>query len=623
MLGDEQFTKAKNRTKVIRTIFETICVILALIGLYFLFFHVKTYRPYAASEISDTQDTGFIALSYFGVDRIGDTSELIGEKQLFEHLSALKDQGYVTITTQDIIDYYQNGKKLPPKSVYLMFEDGRRDTAVFADDQLEKLNYKGVMMTYAKNFEDDNPKFLRPTELKDMESSTFWELGTNGYRLEYINVFDRYHNYIGEIDPLKYAMIHSYLGREYNHYLMDFIRDKHYIPKETMPHMQRRIAYDYEKVRDVYTEKIGYVPPVYVLMHSNTSAFGNEPHVSQENAKWIRKLFAINFNREGYCFNKNDSSIYDLTRMQPQSYWPVNHLLMRIKYDTNHEINFEQGNAKRMTEWQMIMGAGEFKGESVIVTSIPMSMGIAKLRNIVGYEDMRVQVRLEGNSYGDQFILLRSNEDRTKYIAVGTSHGDLVIKENNGSGDHILYKEKISILEGHPQISVEEDKKNAEVREYETFARYADSKEMAEEYLGRMQKRKDEPARTVDEGAEPYIGPESVKTRLDKQLDLSLKGNDLTLKLDGETVASVHVNNHDSGSVFLTAGWDADAWSQRNLADDVYDGVFEKLIIKTNTHDDEKDDKVLYSTELTGWDGVKFKVNQKWEAVLGWFLKTF
>ena len=45
--------------------------------------------------------------------------------------------------------------------------------------------------------------------------------------------------------------------------------------------------------------------------------------VSYENEKWIRKLFTMNFNREGCSFNQRNSSLYDLTRMQPQPYWPV------------------------------------------------------------------------------------------------------------------------------------------------------------------------------------------------------------------------------------------------------------------------------------------------------------
>lgn len=619
ILGDESFTKHKNRVKRIRTFFEILAVIAALVSLYLLFFHVKTYRPFKDSDVSHTTDTGFIALSYFGVDRIGDTSTLIGKKQLREHLEALKDEGYVTITHDDILKYYKEGKPLPPKSLYLMFEDGRRDTALFADEILEDLNFKGVMMTYPEKFNHEDTKFLRPIELKDMEDSSYWEMGTNGYRLEYINVFDRYHHFIGEIDPLKYAMMQKSLGRDYNHYLMDFIRDKDRIPVETVDHMKRRIAYDYRELRDIYSDKLGYVPPVYVLMHSNTGHFGNAPSVSAENEKWIRSLFEMNFNREGYCFNQRNSSLYDLTRMQPQPYWPVNHLLMRIKYDTNRDLRFKTGD-DRIRSWDILKGAAQFKGESLIVTSIPEKAGIVKLKGNTGRSDVDVHVRLEGNSFGDQKVLLRGNKDLTRCLAVGISQGKLEVEEVEESSTKKLFSEKLSVLDGQPPISVEEDEHNVRVNELETLACYADSTAMANEYMSRLARVKQEKPKTIEEGGKPYEPVESFHARLDRTLDISLDGSSLTVLLDGKEAARVDVGHSEDTDIGLFAGWDSRAFSQRNLADDVYDGVFEKLVI---TSHGQTDGTPLYTTELKGFEKWKFVINQKWESVLGWFLRHF
>ena len=622
-LGDEAYTQIKNHRKRARMIFQLLSVLLLIGILIDLFFTLKTYRPYEAETGERTEDTGFIALSYFGIDRLGNTSTLVGERQLMEHLQALKDQGYVTITQADIEAYYKEGKQLPLKSLYIMFEDGRRDTAIFAQDILEHLNYKATMMTYPEKFEKHDPKFLQPKELKEMEESTFWEMGTNGYRLQYINVFDRYDNYIGEINPLKYAMMQRYLGRKYNHYLMDYIRDKHGMPKESRDHMAGRISYDYEKLRDVYTEELGYVPPTYVLMHANTGAFGNNPSVSAVNEKWIRELFLMNFNREGYCFNQRNSSIYDLTRMQPQPYWPINHLLMRIKYDINQPIVFVEGEKWKQRRWELLMGASECKRESYILTSLPRSVGLAKLKKESIPADIIVDVRLRGNSFGGQYLCLRANDDRSRLIRVGIDHGDLIVREKTDGGERELYKERIVLATGETeQISVEEARRNAEVGELETFARYADSPAQAKEYLARAEKRKAQPARTVAEGAAPYVPQQSFHARLDYHLRIRLHGEHILVSVDGEpTVHEMPVSVADAGDVYLMAGWDADAWSQRNLADDVYDGVFERIIIRENTGKAAVDDeKVLFTTEYSGWEKFLFQVNQKWESVLGFFL---
>ena len=262
-------------------------------------FTFKKYQPFQErGEEVAIEDKGFVALSYFGVSRIG-TKDLIAKNRLEEHLQALKNSGYETITQQDIIDYYEHGDNLPRKALFLMFEDGRRDTAIFVQPLLEKFNYKSSIMTYAEKFELKDNKFLMPRELKDLENNSFWELGTNGYRLAFINCYDRYNNYLGELTPLKHVLLAPYMSRRYNHFLMDYLRDKDYFPKESYDMMQERISYDYEKLRDVYNKDVGYVPQAYVLMHSNTGAFGNNREVSAMNEKWITELFSMNFNREG------------------------------------------------------------------------------------------------------------------------------------------------------------------------------------------------------------------------------------------------------------------------------------------------------------------------------------
>lgn len=498
-----------------------------------------------------------------------------------------------------------------------MFEDGRRDTAIFADNILENLNYKGVMMTYPEKFDHPDPKFLKPSELTDLTDSTFWELGTNGYRLEYINVYDRYHHFIGEVDPLTYAMMQPYLGRDYNHYLMDFIRDKDRVPAETMDHMKRRIAYDYERLRDLYTEDIGYVPQVHVLMHANTGRFGNTPSVSRENEKWIRKLFSMNFNREGYSFNNKESSIYDLTRMQPQPYWPVNHLLMRIKYDTDQDVTFKTGD-ERIHNWDIIKGAAQYKEESLIVTSLPESQGLIRLKNSGGYSDVHIQVRLEGNSFGGQKVLFRGNKELNSYISAGIANGRFVITEHMNGKDKVLFDEKLSLLDGKEPISVDEDQKNVQMGVLEALTRYADTKDKAKAYAAKLEKTREEQPKTVAEGGEEYEAPESFHARLDRQLDIKALGKDIVVMLDGKEVASVETTLTDGSEIALWAGWDSNAWSQRNLADDVYDGVFERLIVSK-----ADDSAVIYSTELKGVDKVKFDIHQKWESVLDFFLTHF
>ena len=374
-LADEQFTSQRNKRKRVRTVAEVIVLVVLLYIIINALFVFGKYEPFNFNNTEFGSDEGFIAISYFGVDRTG-TSTLIGKEQLEHHLEVLKKNGYVTITGKDVQDYYNKGKALPKHSLYLNFEDGRKDTAVFAEKLLEKFNFHATVSTYAENLRNNDTKFLKPPELKEFEKHGYWEMGSNGYRLYYINVFDRWHHYLGNMNPLVYTHLTSVIGREYNHYLMDYIRDDKDFPVESYQAMKDRITDDYTMLRDIYTEDIGYVPEAYTLMHANTGYYGNNDDVSKVNEQWLRRLFKFTFNREGYCHNLRNSSIHDLTRMEPRSYWPANHLLMRIKYDGVPDIKFEPGDENQYKDWLVEKGAAEFRDETIILTTLPKEKAI-------------------------------------------------------------------------------------------------------------------------------------------------------------------------------------------------------------------------------------------------------
>lgn len=617
-ISNEKFTARKDRTKVIRVVLQISIILLITFLSINALFTLKVYEPYTEKNAKFSGDKGFVALSYFGVERIGNQN-LIGAGRLREHMQALKDAGYVTITQQDVLDYYQSGKILPEKSLLLIFEDGRRDTAIFSQKTLEKLNFKATMLSYPEKFEKKDTKFLMPKELNELEKTTFWEKGTNGYRLAFINVFDRYNNYLGELEPLEHSSISPYLGRKYNHYLMDYIRDEYGIPKESYTKMKERISYDYEAMRDIYTKSTGSVPGMHILMHSNTGSFGNNDKVSAVNEYWIKELFKMNFNREGFSFNQKNSSIYDLTRMQPQAYWYTNHLLMRIKYDINQDLEFVKGDLNKQKAWDTLKGASEFQDETIILTSLPKDKGFLQLRNSNDFEDMKVSVNLKGNKLGLQKIYLRADKDLSRFLSVSISNNVLYVAEKVGSAEKELFKLNLDKHDGKEILSIPEDKKAAEMEELKTFIRYADSAEKAKIYAEQLKDKNLEKAPTVAEGAEEYTPVLSMHAKGDRVLSLSLKGNTINIMVDGkDAIKDLQVTHRQAGAVYLETAWGGYGLSQRNLSDDVYDGVFEKLVITENTGAEKE--KILFDNRIQGFENLQFKVKQLWENIINWFV---
>lgn len=611
MLGNAAYTKWKNRRKRIRTAAQ-ILIFLTVGGVaLWSWWHAPVYQPY--NDTSPRQN-GFVALSYFGVQKTDGSQLLISEANLRDHLEALKRQGYETITTEDIEAYYHDGKELPEKSLYLMFEDGRRDTAIFSTPILEDLNYRATTFTYPEKFDRGDTKFLLPDDLKRLPERGFWDVGTNGYRLFFINVYDRYDNYLGEMDPLMFNAVAPYLGRKYNHYLMDYIRDKDGVPKESYSRMKQRLQYDYEKLDDVYTKDLGYVPKVSVLMHANTGEFGNNPQVSAVNGYWLKKLFALNFNREGYALNVPDSSPYDLTRMQPQAWWPVNHLLMRLQYDTNKAMVFNTGEAKTYEAWKVEKGVAECKNETIFLTTLPNDNAVMTLKDSENHPDVTITTTLDGNKAGTQRIYVRADEARNQYAAVTIQDNTLSITERVNGAEQTLYSKSIDELEGKEPISIEEDKKRASEAELEAFSRYAPSAHLAAIYGDRLKEKTKETPPTVADGAEAYVPVVQNRDKGSYPVEITVRGNELTVAFKEKVAATVPVHVV-SGALMLEAAWNEQGWQQRNLDDDVYDGVFTDFTVK-----DTGTDKVFFTTKYTGWDKVKYTVKAYVERIIDWFV---
>lgn len=612
----------KDVHKLIRSICETVVVIVVIYIIVRAFFVMDRYVPYDKDDASivSGDDKGFLCISYFGIDRTG-SDILVSTDNLEKQLAALHDSGYVTITQQDVIDYYEKGKALPDKSLLLVFEDGRTDTAIFSQPILEKMNYKASICSYGSNLNSKDSKMLKGKDLLGLEESSFWENGMNGYRLSYINVFDRYDRFLGEMDSLEYNAVRQYLGREYNHYLMDYLRDENYMPIESYSAMKERISYDYELMEKVYTEELGYVPRLYILMHSNTDMFGNNRRVSEVNEENMTRLFAMNINREGFALNTADSDIYDLTRLQSQAYWSTNHFLMRIWDDLDEEdkanIQFVAGDESRRNYWNTDVGVSEFEQNIIYLTSLPKGRGVLTLKDSDTYKDVEVSVTLTGNYYGDQTIYLRGQEDSDEKIGITLREKELIVTESGKELARVNLDELMQV----EYRSVEEDKRDALAKEYEVRA---DSARNLEESLAYdLEKSQVEKTKvdTVKDGAEPYIPAIETNQAGKWDIVIRLQDNRLGVTVNGlAAVDGLEVAVTDAGKVILEAkNLEEEQYRQRNLTDDVYEARFVDLVIRDLSQ--EKAD-ILYDNRIHGFEKAKYFVKDRWTRIVNWFIRN-
>lgn len=558
----QKISSKKDNKKFIRGILQSIFLLGVLYIIIRALFSFCTYESY--TQVSE-KDNGFIALSYFGVALESD-EDLIGNKQLEAHIKALKDSGYVTITQQDIKDYYEQGKLLPERAIFLMFEDGRRDTSIFAQKILEEYNLIATMFSYGDKFDERDSKFLSSKDMLELEKSSFWELATNGYRLAYINVFDKDHQFLGELTAREYGQVVTELRRDYNHYLMDYIRDEYDIPMESYEQMKARIDYDYQSLGKTYESQIGNLPSMYALMHANTGQFATNDKVSAINEQWIRQLFKINFNREGYSLNTRDISIYDLTRMQPQSYWSTNHLLMRIWDDTKQDMAFVSGDLEKNSSWEALQGVAAFEEEQIVLTSMPRAQGLLRLKNSENFQDINLTVRLKGNKVGAQSIYLRADDQLNKAIQVEVKENTLYLYQVVGGSHNLVQSIALEILD-------EED------------------------------------------------APLELKQPGDRLLEINLIGNQISVAIDTDKLIEQQtVSCSESGAIYLAAVPLEEVYSQRNLTDDVYDGVFEALVITEDSGSQKGE--ILFDDRVQGLKKGLYEIKKVITIVVNWFINN-
>ncbi|WP_445478250.1 polysaccharide deacetylase family protein [Lysinibacillus irui] len=571
----------KNRRKIIRSIAQLIIVVLlAIILIKAVFLTEKR----TAETVPLNNKEGFIALSYFGVSR-NDSPKYVSKKNLEEQLTLLEKQGYQTITQKDILDFYQHDKPLPEKALYLSFEDGRTDSSIFAQNIMEKLNYKATMFTYANKMDTTDNKFLKPKDLKMMEKSGYWEMGSNGYRLTYINIFNNKGQSLGVIDennvPNKITIEY------YNHYLMDFIRNQYMIPSETRQEMEARIKKDYNLMQDIYHEELGEVPKAYAIMHANSLYNNMDPLVESINNKEIKDKFRMHFNRELGAYNDKVADLYNLSRLQVSPYWSTNHVMMKIRQASRQNVQFKIGDQDVAQHWEVINGAAEYENNEITLTSAPSSEGRILLKEELP-DQYNVNFAFKGNVVGQQAFYVNYDEKTNSYLRIALVDNELVISEKLPGGG-IVEKERFPLNE----IKWNEEE-------------YAFNKATVYTYHDTQKGSR------IDEEEYP-------RNLMEKRVfNIAINKDKIEIDVDNVLSETVQINPKLQGAqIGFGALYSNKNTSHEQYADDIYDTLIEDILIT------DKNDQTIFTNQYTNFEKVKYKSTALFNHVVDFFIETF
>lgn len=569
---------SKNRRKRISAVIQGIILLLLVITLVRIVWITDRYVP--ADESEFTNKKGFVALSYFGVAR-NESSKYVGRDTLRQQLSLLKDQGFETISQDQVTRFLEKGEPLPEKALFLSFEDGRNDSSIFAQPVLEALNYQATMFTYADKMNTSDTKFLKPRDLKPMMRSGYWELGSNGYRLTYINTFNDRGELLGVIPendvPDKTDIEY------YNHYLMDYLRDEYLISTESKQEMEARIAKDYTKMKKVYESAFGFVPKSYAIMHANALYNNMNENVEAVNDKYIRDTFGMHFNRDQKAYNDREADPYNLTRIQAIPSWSVNHLLMKLRQGSPYEIDFFEGDSTLASRFKATNAVLEANKESLIVTTLPGKEGEITLQDEVPLHST-IETRMTGAVMGEQNISLQDAETGKTY-RIALMKNVLTIDEEQ-SGDTKQIK----------QITLPEIKWDGKDFSFNKATNYTYEDTQA--------------GSRIKDGEYPRTLPN------DRQVKLSFESKQLSIWVDGKRYVEIPVEMKDSFYVKLGGKAIQSKTGYQKDEGTIYDASFEGLRIT-------KGDQIIYDSAPTRSEQMMTQVKTRWDRTIDFFIETF
>ncbi len=626
-----EWLKRENRRKTARTILQ-LAVLAFAVGLA-VFSIIRannaqngsgtTQAPAGiAAKQADAMGSHFIALSYPGLTRSTSLeSRIVNEKRFAEQMAALKASGYVTITQQDILNFYQSYGALPERALFIIFEDGLLSSVSLADEVLRQNGFSATLSTYANNLDADSSPYISGEQLKELLDNPRWELGSNGYRLSYINVFDRYSNFFGSLTVAQFMRVRAYLWRDYNHYLMDFERDEDRLRTETEAQLRQRIATDYALMRETYQRFIGAMPQLYLLMHANTGAFATDAIASSANREGVLANFTMNVNREGTCLNTLKSSIFDLSRLQVQSYFSTNHMLMRIWDDTGESMAFVTGDQDEADRWFQDDGVAEYRGNEIILTTPPAGSARLTLKSRL-FTDVDMSVTLQGNLVGKQSVYLRTDRNLTHGLEVSLTDNILEVW-TLGEGAELLYHKSLFELDGGPYISIQEDELNGLIALQQAIIDLDTDAARIATATASLRELEQMPVLTIADGGTPYYPENDTATREARRLRIRLVGSRLSVWVDDTpAVEQLKVEGAQLGALGLGAAVfenNSERFTQRNIYDDVYDAVFVDLAIASA--DNPK--AILYQYRLTQEETINTVINRWVNSVIDFFVDHF
>ncbi|MHC1721297.1 MAG: polysaccharide deacetylase family protein [Clostridiaceae bacterium] len=130
----------------------------------------KTVESGTPAVTTEYKLHGIPVLMYHSIGIEAGNPIVMPVEQFDEEMKYLKDQGYKTLTLNELYDYFENRVPVPDKSVVITLDDGYVDNYTSAFPVLKKYGIKATIFVVTSTI-DVNPKCLTSSQIKELDKA--------------------------------------------------------------------------------------------------------------------------------------------------------------------------------------------------------------------------------------------------------------------------------------------------------------------------------------------------------------------------------------------------------------------------------------------------------------------
>ena len=270
-----------------------------LVAWYFPLRFLIAHFLYPPVETGPRTAYSFVALAYEGVSKR--TNE-VSAALFTEHLEALRRHGYVPLKLEDVRQLLYEGKPVPPKSVLLTFDHGRKTSYFMADPILRGMGWTAVMFLWTHPIMNHDSATVLWPYVRIMARSGTWELGAQS------------NNGFSTIP----ASQHDYVGH--------FMTTTAWVPEakrfESPVEFTARLAQDHEQCLQIIKENTGKKPIAYAYPYGDFGQFESRAVFARRvNLQLASKYYELGFLSGNLAANTRYSDPKRLNRLRVKPEW--------------------------------------------------------------------------------------------------------------------------------------------------------------------------------------------------------------------------------------------------------------------------------------------------------------